>query len=315
MIDPTSDTGKRLASLSARLRVLHSELASESEDIRHEQIRDEVQRVLATLQPGEREPFLKSLMEQFPVWNDGVVAQSASQPVVRSAAPAPEIKDPRVLAERLAEASRGLNPAERADIVTRLATAGLVQERQVVVAGGGGGDAGPAASAQELRKVLGLGQDAEVLASRASELAVMLTEFVVKLEPWAVQYWRDVAPDAKVQVYQVLQKEMSKFLAGDASVNREALGKSLFRLRSLVSLLRKGVVESGRQFSRDHLSRFSVDAIRGQAGSGSLLESADVKCWKQYVRQMEGVDAASMEKRLKGLLAQDVDAGMSQVVR
>src|SRR2546421_4526735 len=41
LFEPTTDQGRRLAALSHRLRVLHTELADQSQDMRSEQLRDE----------------------------------------------------------------------------------------------------------------------------------------------------------------------------------------------------------------------------------------------------------------------------------
>lgn len=279
--------------------------------MRDEQLRDEVQRAVSSMQPHDRERFLKDLTEQFPVWNDGVTV-AAPAPVMQ--AKVVEIKDPKVLADRLFEAARGLNPVERAEIAAKLAGAGLIQEKQVLVGGGGGGAADvPASAAGEMKKVLGLPPDATLDAARVAEITSMLSEFVIKLEPWAVQFWREVAPDAKNAYYQVLNKELGKYMARDESVSKEQVSDAVYDLRSLVSLMLKGIAEAGKQFSRDHMQRYSVDVITRDSPAGSFVTSKDVQCWKHYQKLMEGVDGAAIEKRLKALLAKDVDTGLDQV--
>ena len=69
VIEPTTEQGRKLAALSQQLRVLHTELSDQSADLRREQLRDEVQRATSALPPQDREGFLKSLKERFPVWS------------------------------------------------------------------------------------------------------------------------------------------------------------------------------------------------------------------------------------------------------
>jgi hypothetical protein len=310
VIEPTSERGRKLAALSARLRVLHSELADQPAEIRAEQLRDEVQRATASIAPGEREAFLTGLLEQFPTWADGGPSAAPSPaPATAAAAPPPEIKDPKVLAEKLIENSHNLSDAERADIASRLAGAGfsLVQVKE---APGGL----PTAQVTEFKKVVGLPPETEVNPVRLVEIASLLAEFTLKLEPWACSYWRDLAPDAKNQIYQILNKDLPRYVAGDDKLTKEGMHKNVYKLRSLVSLLMKGVIEAGKQFSRDHLARYSIEAIR-EAAPRETFKSDEYRCWKQYERLMEGVDAAAIEKRLKQVIARDVDAGLSQVIR
>lgn len=313
VIEPTTDRGRRLAGLAQRLRAMHADLAEQPAEMRKEQLHDEVQRTLAAMPPTEREPFLSELMSQFPQFVDAGVAPApamvTSQPL-----------DAPALVERLATLAKGMSDKEREAIAQRLTGAGFALLREVEVlrevpgrAAAGGGDV-PEAAINEFRKALGLLPDAPVDAGRAVESAAMLAEFVVKLEPWACSYWRELAPDAKVSVYQTVQKDIQRYVGGDDKINKEAVAKNLYKLRSLVSLLMKAVLEAGKQFARDHIGRFSVDAIK-QASPKETFKSDEYRYWKQYERLMEGVDAPALEKRLKQVIARDVDAGLSQVVK
>ncbi|GJQ30801.1 MAG: hypothetical protein HBSAPP03_26850 [Phycisphaerae bacterium] len=321
LIDPTSERGKKLVGLSQRLRVLHAELSDQTGDMRAEQLRDEVQRVTSALPPQDREAFLKDLLLHFPTWS--TVDGGGAAPMPRSSGADP--RDPMVLAEKLIEVSKALSEAERQAIGAKLKAAGLggphVQPSMAAapVAApapqAASATSVPAGAGSEMRKMLGMPADAPIDGARLTDMAAILAEFTLKLEPWACTYWRDVAPDAKNQVYQVLNKDLAKFMQGDEKVGKEVIAKHAYRLRSLISLLMKGVTEASKQFARDHMARFSVEEISKIAGPGSLMTSKDVLCWKQYVRQMEGVDATGIEKRLKSLLAKDVDAGLSQVIK
>jgi hypothetical protein len=313
VIEPSTDRGRKLAALSQRLRVLHTELADQSADMRSEQLRDEVQRAIATVPPGERESFLSALLEQFPTWTDGVVAAAPAK-----AAPvtvlAPEVKDPRVLAEKLIEHSKGLGDSDRLAISNMLGAAGfsVIKIKEAPASSGG---ALPTVQVNEFKKAVGLGADANVDPGRLVEAASILAEFTLKLEPWACSYWRDLAPEAKNTIYQTLNKDLAKFVSGDDKMTKEALSKSVYKLRSLVSLLMRGVIEAGKQFARDHLQKYSLEAVGASAQKGGAFKSQAVCNWEQYVKLMEGVDSGAIEKRLKQVIAKDVDAGLSQVIK
>lgn len=324
VLEPTSERGKRLAALSQQLRALHSALADESADMRQEQLRDCVMREVSRLAPQEREPFLSELIAHFPVWSDG--GNHAAEPPATRPAPAavsaPLPRDPASLAEALIGACTTLGAPERAAIATRLAAAGLTASREVVkevvreVPSAGGVQGVPAQALNELKRMVGASAEGgEPRADRIVELCTLLSEFVLKLEPWACSYWKDIAPDAKNQIYRSLDKEVPRFLSGDEAVNKEALARSILRLRSLVSLLLKGVMDAGKQFGKDHVARFNPDAVQGAAEKPTFTQPQGVQNWKQYVKLMDGYDAAGIEKRLKGLIAKDVDSGLSQVIR
>jgi hypothetical protein len=309
VIEPTSERGKRLAALSARLRVLHSELSGQDAELRSEQLQDEVKRAISGLAPNEREPFLLALMEQFPSWTEGMKAAPAPAPAASPVAAPVEVKDPKVLADKLVENSRFLSDTERAAITQRLASAGFAVV-QVKESPGGL----PSAAVADLKKVLQVPPDQEVSAGRVVEMAAVLAEFLLKLEPWACTYWRDLAPDAKVTVFQTLNKDLPKFVCGDEKMTKEAVQKGAYKLRSLVSLLMRSSTEAGKQFARDHLAKYSLDAIK-QAAPREMFKADEYRFWKQYERLMDGVDASSIEVRMKQVIAKDVDAGLSQVIR
>lgn len=318
MIEPSSERGKKLVALSQRLRVLHADLGDQPGDMRAEQLRDEVQRTLSGLPPQDRESFLKDLLTLFPTWSSAEGPGEAAAPA-RSAGV--ETRDPVALADRLIELSKGLGEADRRALAERLKAGGLAAPGPAPVAPVATAIpavvAAPASGtgAVELRKAVGLPADAPMDGARITDVAAILAEFALKLEPWACTYWRDLAPEAKNPVYQSLNKDLAGYLRGEEKATREVVSRSAYRLRSLISLLMKGVTEAGKQFARDHMSRFSVEEIAKAAGPGSLMESKDIKNWRQYVRQMDGVDASAIEKRLKSLLARDVDAGLSQVIK
>lgn len=326
-MEPTTERGKRLAGLAAQLRELHAALADENGEMRSEQLRDRVMREVNHLPSHEREGFLAELLGHFPVWSDG--GGGAERNGTAPSVPA-EPATASALADKLIAMCKTLSGAQRSEVVLKLADAGLAagggEVREVVkevvreVPGAGGL---PAAAVNELKKMLGVPPEGTVSAERVVDLAMLLSEFTIKLEPWACSYWKEIAPDAKTQIFRVLSKErpnerqgsLAKFVEGDGAVNKDTIARDILKLRSLVSLLLKGVLDAGKQFGKDHVARFSVEAVQSAAERGTFTESQAAKNWKQYVKLMEGYDAAAMEKRLKQLIAKDVDNGLAQVIR
>jgi hypothetical protein len=242
--------------------------------------------------------------------------------------------DPMAMADLLIKAAASLKPSERATLAAKLAEAGLVtaspskvETREVVkevVREVHSGGPMPEPIATELRKIVGLPADVPPKAERAVELCALMADFVTSLELYGARFWHDIGKDTKTQFFRVLTKErpnerqglLARYLEGDPALSRETLAKELKRVRLHVSYIILGVVNAGKQFSRDHMSRFSVDALQAAAEKATFTEGQASKNWKQYVRLMEGVDEAALEKRLLGLIAKDVDAQLStQVVR
>jgi len=341
VFEPTSERGRKLAGLAQQLRVLHNELADQTGDMRAEQLRDRVQREVGTLLPHEREAFLTELMGQFPTWNSGDNGGGKDGPARTAGAAPVEIKDPKVLVEKLIALSAGLSAGEKAGLAAKLAAAGLALPPPPAAVGGVREVpvekivekivvrevptlAGlPEGAMAELKKMLGVPVEGTVGADRVVELCTLLVEFTIKLEPWACAYWQDIGKEAKNQVRRALSKDrpnerqgvLAKYAEGDPAVTKDVVARDILKLRSLVSLLLKGVLDAGKQFSKDHMARFALDAVQAAAEKGTFTESQAAKNWKQYVKLMDGFDAGTMEKRLKSLIAKDVDSQLSQVIK
>jgi len=287
-------------------------------ELRSEQLRDVVQATVSHLPLQEREAFLKELMDAFPTWSSAGPSVPAANPGKGAA----DLKDPTVLVGRLVDLARGMTDSQKAAVSSVLASAGLVVKETVEVkvpvpeAGVGGGWADvPEAVAAEIRKLLKLPPDAAINPARAAEAVPLLVDFTLRLEQWGCSYWRSIAPEARTQIFAVLEKDIAKFVTADEKTTREVVGDSVHNLRSLVSLLMKSAGDAGKQFSRDHLTRFGVAEIEKEVGPGTFMKNQAVSAWEQYKKLMADMDAAAMEKRLTAVIAKDVDTALSGVVR
>ncbi len=285
-------------------------------ELRSEQLRDVVQATVAQLPLQEREAFLKELMDAFPTWSSA----GPSVPTANPGKGAADLKDPTVLVGRLVDLAKGMTDSQKAAVSSVLASAGLALKETVEVkvptpaAGGGGADV-PEAVAAEIRKLLKLPPDASINPARAAEAMPLLVDFTLRLEQWGCSYWRSIAPEARTQLFSVLEKDLGKFVTGDEKTTRETVVDSVHNLRSLVSLLMKSAGDASKQFSRDHLARFGVAEIEREVGPGTFMKNQAVSAWEHYKKLMSDMDAAAMEKRLTAVIAKDVDTALSGVVR
>jgi len=325
LVEPTTERGKRVAALSQRLRVLHSELTTETLELRYEQLRDEVQRVVSALQPHERERFLQELMAEFPVWSAGGAplpsAPSTSATMMMKIEP--EVTDPKALMEKLVAACKGLPEHERAKIEAGLRAKGLVkQEAPVAAASEGGGTSGGAGMAQAeiaaIRKLLGLPPDAPVDEERVAAMGPIGADFVIKgVEGPACAFWSQLCSSVsfttKFPMAQVLRKDFERFISGDAKMTREVVERDVFKLKALVAAILLAFQRASEQFARDHATKFAPAEIQKAVGQGGLFGNQDARCWQMYVEMMKNVDKASIERRVRELTVKEIEAWLEGI--
>lgn len=323
MVEPTTERGKRVAALSQRLRVLHTELASEPLELRHEQLRDEVQRVVSGVQPHERERFLQELVAEFPVWSSGGAplpsASTTANTVMMKIEP--ETTDPKELAEKLAAACKGLPEAERAKIEAGLRARGIVKQEVPTAAPvmeSRGGGSMPAAETAFLKKLLGLPPDATIDEDRASAICPIGADFVIKgVEGPACAFWSQlcssVSFNTKFPMAQILRKDFERFVTGDEKMTREVLDRDVFKLKALVAAILLAFQRAAEQYARDNAAKFAPSEIQRAVGQGGLFGNQDARCWQMYVEMMKNVDKSSIERRIRELTAKEIEAWLEGI--
>jgi hypothetical protein len=176
------------ASVAGRLRLLQSELADESPDLRMQMLADQIERALATLAPSERPAFLKELESMFPTWDsrvDVATTAGASNPSLRSQTDERELKDPSFLVSRLVELAPKLSDDQRRAVVDRLQGAGLAPSENPNL---------PAAPLKLLREHLKLDANASVHPARLLEMAALLSQLAISLDQPLWRMWKEIAP-------------------------------------------------------------------------------------------------------------------------
>ncbi len=311
MVEPATDRARKVAALAARLRLVQGELSGESADLRKDQLRDELDRALGGVPPGERGGVARELLEQFPVWSDGSgPGPAAPEGPSAEAAVAAALRDPARVVSALAAAWGSMPPGAQKAALDALRAGGVIP----------GSEAGPAASvggaglddtaARDLRAKLGLGAAEGISASRVGELAVMLVEYSASLDQLVWNIWsKRIAPNSRVRKAAPLQRVMARFAAGDPDATRLGVSQELAMSRQLAASLTASIAQAGRQFARVHLMKFNPSAIEAAAKpERKPLEAFGVTCWRKYNELASSVTEETIEAELLGVVKEYVES-------
>lgn len=301
MGEQTASAGDRVAAVANRLRLLQIDFADQSEADRRGYLGEELRRVLSSLPPSERKPFLEDLQSRFPTWDANVRLETNAP--ARPAIDEKELSDASFLVTRLIAVAQTLSPERKAAVIERLKEAGL---------GGGAGAGGsavawPEAQANELRTKLQMNAADSIEPTRALELLSQLAEIVYKLDQLVWNTWRAMAPQSFVKRPAVLQKTMARFLAGDPEVPKLQVLQDVGRLRQLVAALIGAFAQTGR-FAMQHFRSFSPDEIKVLVGtSGFGLEG---RYWRKYVELAGTMSADTVQDAIRQATAEYAEALM-----
>lgn len=293
-----SEEQTRLVAATAnRLRLIQSDLADESAEVRREHMAEVVERSLKGLAPDDRESFLTELEAAFPSWDGNVRVVDTGPSAAAAPADQRELKDPSFLVARLAEIAPTLTDVQRRVLTDRLREAGLAPQASA-------GPAWPDEALDKFKAKLQL-RDGEPDAERVLDLVTMLAEAVSSLDQLTWTTWKTVSPRSAVRRPAPLGQSMGRFVAGDSEVGRGQVAQDVERVRQLTAALISAVSQIGRQFAQGHLAKFSPTEIAALAGmeGGSLLVSKEVKCWRKYVELAGALDESAIEAEIMQVLA------------
>jgi hypothetical protein len=325
LVDPTSELGRKVSTVAKQLRVLHAELYDESTDLRQQQIGDRIRTVSDVLPAAEKRPFLEALMTEFPVWSsgDGTVVPAAAAPrsdtpgagnekliaelkaaQAEAAALRAEIADPWALADRLRQHVAKMDGESRTRLGQLLSQAGVSIPAAPGAAGGGGGL--DAAAERELKAKLGMAAGQHVSVSRLAELQMLEVDFLASLEQFSWAAWTRMASQSKYRRLGPLIPTLGKFVAGEAGVGKPEVEKQLTHVRKLILALVAGVSRVAGKYSRQHFAKFAVPAIESVVKVGAF-GNKPAACWQKYSELMQGIDEATLEAELSGIVAEEVE--------
>lgn len=306
------------AALANRLRLVQMEHADDPAHTRQQKLNDEIERALSKISGSDRELFVSLVSERFPSWDVSVSASPAPMTQVITAAPVPaapsvpdvrELKDPGALASRLCELAGGMSEQDRAAVMSKLKSVGLVASE---------GGALPETGAKVVQAALGHGPSDKLDAVRMLEMTGLLVEFATSLDQVVWTTWKAVSPTSTLKRSVPAKNALARFAAGDPDTSRAQVKQDMEKLRQLTAALTASVNQAGRAFAQQHVAKFAPGEIEQMAklSSGSLLVGHEVKCWRKYVElAKDNMDTQTMERELLTAMASYAESLMKGLGR
>ena len=293
---PANDQDKmncRILETANRLRLIQADFADESDQTRRDYLCEEIEKVLATILPTEREEFLRKLLGRFPTGSFAAKSvEGGSEGESRSMGAESRLRNVDFLIQNLLEIVPSFSEEQKIIIDKSLQEAGLrteVKNRDSVDLD------------QELRAKLEIKGERSIETKELVELSAMLVEFVLKLEPVVWNTWRTLSPRSAVRPQGALAKKIGQFLCKDAEVSNSSVDDDLKVLQKLIAAMTTAVGRASGQFAKRHLAKFLPSEIAAlvKMEPGSVFVSHEVKCWRKYVELSETLneDAIDMEIR------------------
>ncbi|MCK5271838.1 MAG: hypothetical protein KAJ52_04645 [Sedimentisphaerales bacterium] len=285
-----SEQGNKSRDVAAtvnRLRMLQVDLADESDQVRREQFSEVIQRALAEIVPEQRQAFLEELRDRFPNWDTGRTGQADRKETIAAPEMYEDLDDPDFLIEKLTALATSLSDDKKQSLSAKLKQSGLLPPT----------DHGWSDQCyQRMQKMMPGVDTAAVDPERFVETVALLFDFAVKLDPLVWSTWRKVAPRSSVHASGDFKESLLKYLQ-----NKEELSECreiLERLRFLIAGIISAFGQTGSQFSRYYMSKFSPSQIEALVDieKRKIWVSREVKCWEKYVELARSMNDTSIER-------------------
>ena len=292
-----------------RLRLIQVDFADESEQTRTTYLCEEIEKVLKSILPAERNDFLGRLLERFPT--DSFITQAVSKEMEVEIAPKvdeSELENVDFLVRNLLEIAPTLSDDQKDFVDKSLQEAGLRpkarQDNSIELD-------------QKLKQKFKVGDECSISAEKIAELNAILVDFVLKLESLVWNTWRQLSPRSAVRPQGDLTEKIGQFLSNDAEISVNHVDDDLKVLQRLIAAMTSAVSRVGSQFAKRHLAKFSPSEIEAlvKMEPGSVFVSHDVKCWKKYKELAEMLNEDSIEMEIRKAIVDYVESlakGMGQ---
>ena len=285
-----SEQGNKSRDVAAtvnRLRMLQVDLADESDQVRREQFSEVIKRALAEIVPEQRQAFLEELRDRFPNWDAGRTGQADQKETIAAPDMYEDLDDPDFLIEKLTALAPSLSDDKRQLLAAKLQQSGLLPS-----AGHGWSDQ----CYQRMQKMMPGVDTTAVDPERFVETVALLFDFAVKLDPLVWSTWRKVAPRSSVHASGDFKESLLKYLQ-----DKEGLSECreiLEHLRFLIAGIISAFGQTGSQFSRYYMSKFSPSQIEALVDieKRKIWVSREVKCWEKYIELARSINDTSIER-------------------
>jgi len=285
-----------------RLRLIRADFADESDQARRDYLCGELEKALATLLPAQRQEFLKSLLERFPAGGFDVQPGAEGQKTQgASTIDEPRLRNVDFVIQNLLEIIPSLTEEQKVIIDRSLQEAGIRPAA---------GNDDSTNLDPELRAKLQISGELGASGKDLAELAAILVEFVVKLDPLVWNTWRALSPRSSIRPQGPLAKKIGQFLSGETGVTGGSVDEDLKALQRLTAALTTAVSRAGGQFAKRHLAKFSPSEIAAlvRMEPGGVFVSHEVKCWRKYVELAERLDEDAIDAEIKKAIVDYVES-------
>ncbi len=278
--------------VGGRLKLIQASCADDSESARCDHLAEQLEREIRDLAPGKRRAFLQALEEQFPAW-EAAPGAAAQRPVEEA---------PDALANRLAEMAPYLSTEQKKALGEHLHDSGFAVAQRVPVA-----SAGTPPQFQEvpveLQRKLGVDTGGSLDPDRVLRLIAVLADLAVTLDQVAWNVWKSLAPKSPVRREGGAAGDFRRiggpYLLGDKEVSTAQINLVIDKTRQLIAGLLAAIGATGETFARQHLARFSPDAIKQLAEEESgFFVGPEQKCWRKYVALFNELSGLKVEKEI-----------------
>jgi hypothetical protein len=294
---------QNIVEASHRLRIVQRDFADEDQSRQKQYLCEQLDQLLQGIPFGERKTFLEDLLERFPVGlsrvcDDGQAAPPAAPPRRLAA------DSPTQWVDALMEALPSLPEDERKAIIDQLR--GIVGEPAPT----------PQVSTKSpaaLRTTLQLAPDAQVHGERLGDLANLLADFVMKIEPLTASIWGKIAAKSSLRPPRQTHKLAGRFLSEQAG-SPEELTKDLHLLLQFATAIMTAASRAGEEVASRYARRFSPEAIGALVDMeqkrpwDSLASSRNGRCWRKYCELAGELGAEYIEKEIESAMAEQVEA-------
>ncbi len=303
MADSTSDKSRLVATTANQLRLIQTDFADESAEVRHGYLAEVIQGALSQIPPEQRDPFLDELRERFPTWDEHrEVDRARKEGDEVSPTDQREWQDISFVLERLIELAQPLSSPQKQNLIQRLQEEGLSHSSDVHW---------PQKTVRRLQNWLQLEPDQPIDPQRVLELLIHLSEFSDSLDQLAWGIWKNISPKARLKPNAPLKQTMQQFLVGQSDV---PMSRNIDELRHLIASLISATAQIGRQFSQVHLTRFSPAEIEANVRLEkvgpfeSIMTAFGVRCWEKYKELANELDDVVIEREIMQIIARFVDS-------
>ncbi|HEY7115713.1 MAG TPA: hypothetical protein VH475_03950 [Tepidisphaeraceae bacterium] len=315
MAELSTESAERIAITANRLRAVQADFADQPLDLRRRYLGEEVKRALSMVEPQARPAFLDELRRRFPAWNGEVELSDVHAAAAAAAGQDQQANNDsasaRLLAAQLLDRARRLTPEERQELAVQLGQGGLVLVLE---------PQWDPEALNALHATLQTRAGEALDPNRLLDLVRILTFFTCSLHQLTWSTWRAIAPYSVIRRAGNLQKLLSRYVAGDATVPTEQVQGDVDRLRQLVASLISAISQVGRQFATSQLSRLAPSeiesAVAAESASGSWWSSGkrDSRCWQKYVELAEtALDQVAIEAEIRKVIVEHAEQLMKKL--